>query len=320
MALGEHDNIVFDKIPNVDDVFEGYDDETQGKVIVVAEKTKRFAFFTKKPELGPTGNLLKRVARRDDQFNAYRKGKKGFMAKSFEFKELRKAKAFASNPNAEKKRQAKAGDKTKATRDRFTKWTNRKVENDKDFRKPKRGESFYKEEYEDTIYKHFPKPGEEVTCTMKREQSKFFEKASCDARKEVPKKNMYGKEKKFDHLTFSLRISGQNLSGRKKAALQSARHTCRQIYNAAIFLIKKRSAERLAAQKEDKEAPQQYTAKELRHKVYDFKNGKTITVGMKNCAEHIVSKESLRTTEELVRDRWNQIPSQMKEDAVQQAT
>ena len=81
---------------------------------------------------------------------------------------------------------------------------------------------------------------------MQREQSKLFKNAQCDARKEVPKKDIYGKEKKdVDYLTFSFRISGQNLSKQKKAALQSARHACRQIYNAAIFLIKGREDERL---------------------------------------------------------------------------
>jgi len=103
------------------------------------------------------------------------------------------------------------------------------------------------------------------------------------------------------------------------AANDNEQHTCRQIYNAAIFLIKERDGERVQAQKDGEEPSQWHTKTELRNKVYGFKNDQTITVGMKNCAEHIKSEEPLETTEELVRDRWNQVPYKMKEDAVHQA-
>ena len=49
VALRKHDNIVFKKVENVDAFFEGYDDETQGKVIVVAEESKRLAFLRRSP-------------------------------------------------------------------------------------------------------------------------------------------------------------------------------------------------------------------------------------------------------------------------------
>merc|ERR1711991_505396 len=44
VALRTHDDIVFEKVQDdnvVNAVFEGYDDETQGKVIVVAEEKER---------------------------------------------------------------------------------------------------------------------------------------------------------------------------------------------------------------------------------------------------------------------------------------
>ena len=135
----------------------------------------------------------------------------------------KKAKAFARNPNAEKNRRAKLREKTKAARVRRAERANKKVEKDDDCRNPTQNESFYRKKYENIIYKHFPKPGTEPTDEMRKKQSELFENAQCDARKEVPKKDMYGKEKKnVDYLTFSFRISGQNLSERKKAALHSA--------------------------------------------------------------------------------------------------
>ena len=84
-------------------------------------------------------------------------------------------------------------------------------------------------------------------------------------------------------------------------------------------MIKGREAERLKAEEEDEDPPERYTRTELRNEVYGFKNAKTITPGMTNCARHIVSQKPLRKTKELVRDMWNQIPYKMKEDAVQQA-
>lgn len=74
--------------------------------------------------------------------------------------------------------------------------------------------------------------------------------------------------------------------------------------NAAIFLIKKRSAERLAAIKNEEEPPEWYTKKEMRHKVYGLKNRTRVTPGMKNRAEHIVSKEQPKTTEKLYVPYW----------------
>ena len=323
VALRKRVNIVFEKVEDddvVNAVFDGYVDKTQGKVIVVAEEKKRLAFFTKKPEIGASGTLKKQLPSREEQYNAYRKGKEKFIAESFEFDQLEDAKAFVRDPQAALDARKRKAERTKAQRQPKAQ-PPRKKKKVLEFRNPTWKESFYRKKYEGTIYKHFPKPGKEPTDEMRKKQSELFENAQCDARKEVPKKDMYGKEKKnVDYLTFSFRISGQNLSKRKKAALQSARHVCRQIYNAAIFLIKGRDAERIQAYKENKDEPQWHTEKELRNEVYGYKDEETITPGMKNCAEQIVSQDPPRETEKLVRKSWNQIPYKMKEDAVQQAT
>ena len=131
------------------------------------------------------------------------------------------AKAFVRDPQAALDERKRKAERTKAQRQRSTEEEQEEITKDDEFRNPTPKESFYRKKYENIIYKHFPKPGEEVTRTMQREQSKLFQNAQCDARKEVPKKDIYGKEKKkVDHLTFSFRISGQNLSKQKKAALQ----------------------------------------------------------------------------------------------------
>ena len=99
----EEDEIEYEVRENVDDLFEGY---SGGKIIVVAFEVTRKAFF-RKGERNNDGALKKRGPAPENLFRNFRKGKTGFMAKTFD-KRGDDAKAFASNPNDEKERRKNA--------------------------------------------------------------------------------------------------------------------------------------------------------------------------------------------------------------------
>jgi len=240
---------VYEVRENVDDLFEGYREGT--KIIVVAFEVTRKTFF-RKDERNNDGALKKRGATPEKLFRNFRKGKKGFMTKTFH--KLNDAKEFASDPNEEKERRkiaraATAEKKTKKTEQKAT-----RVQGEPDCRRGRRAETFYNPRHEETIYAHFPNPGEEATAEQKKWQSDFFKEIRCDARKEVPQKNLYGKEKNFDYRTFASKVNKFNLTQEAKAAWHLAHRVSRQVYNAAIFFIKQRGKE-ISQAKENKRVP-----------------------------------------------------------------
>jgi len=139
------------------------------------------------------------------------------------------------------------------------------MQREPDCRRGRPAETFYKERYKETIYAHFPNLGEEATAEQKKWQSDFFKQVRCDARKEVPKKNLYGKEITSDYRTFASKVNKFNLTPEAKAALILAHHVFRQVYNATIFFIKQRDKERYEAMENEREPPPSYEKKELRH-------------------------------------------------------
>ena len=70
----------------------------------------------------------------------------------------------------------------------------------------------------------------------------------------MPQKNLYGKERNCDYLTYAFKVNKHNLTKDAKAALKLAHHVFRQVYNATIFFIKQRGEERFEAQKNEREA------------------------------------------------------------------
>jgi hypothetical protein len=86
-----------------------------------------------------------------------------------------------------------------------------------DCREGRPGETFWRRRYEGSIYAHFPNLGEGATEEQKTWQSEFFKQMGCDARKEVPQKNLYGKVKNDDYLTYAFRVNKYNLTKVAKA-------------------------------------------------------------------------------------------------------
>ena len=74
------EEIVYEVRENVDDLFEGYREGT--KIIVVAFEVTRKTFF-RKDERNNDGALRKRGSTPENLFRNFRKGKTGFMAKTF---------------------------------------------------------------------------------------------------------------------------------------------------------------------------------------------------------------------------------------------
>jgi len=308
------EGIVYEVRENVDDLFEGYCEGT--KMIVVAFEVTRKAFF-RKDERNNDGALKKRGSTPENLFRNFTKGKTGFMAKTFY--KLNDAKAFATNPNEEKERRKNARAETAEQKTRRTEQRATRVQREPDCRRGRPAETFYRERHEETIYAHFPNPGEEATEEQKKWQSDFFKQIPCDARKEVPTKNLYGKEKNFDYRTFASKVNEFNLTRKAKAEWHLAHHVFRQVYNATIFFINQRGEERYQAKENERVPPPSYEKKELRHLVYGLKNRVTPTPGMKNCAKHIPSNSSLAVTARRVQATWKKVPYVIKEDAVNQA-
>ena len=84
----------------------------------------------------------------------------------------------------------------------------------------------------------------------------------------MPSKNLYGKEKNDDYLTYAFRVNKYNLTQDAKATLIDAHPVFRQVYNATIFFIKQRDDERFEAKKNVRELPRSYEKQELRELVY----------------------------------------------------
>ena len=309
----EEDEIEYEVRENVDDLFEGY---SEGKIIVVAFEVTRKAFF-RKDERNNDGALKKRGPAPENLFRNFRKGKTGFMAKTF-FK-LDDAKAFASNPNVEKERRKNARAETAQQNATRTERQANRLQSEPDCREGRLTETFYRARHKETIYKHFPNPGVRATAEMKKWQSDFFKQIPCDARKEVPQKNLYGKEISCDYKTFTHKVNKFNLTRKAKAAWHLAHHVHRQVYNAAIFFIKQREEERYEAKKNEREPPPSYEKTELRKLMYGLRTRVTPTPGMKQCARHIPSNKSLAVTAKRVQAKWKKVPYVIKEDAVNRA-
>ena len=188
----EEDEIEYEVRENVDDLFEGYREGT--KIIVVAFEVTRKAFF-RKDERNNDGALRKRGSTPEHLLRNFSKGKTGFMAKTFY--KLEDAKAFATNPNVEKERRKNAQAQTAQQKKTKTEQRAARLQNEPDCRRGRLTETFYKERHKETIYAHFPNPGEEATEQMKKWQSDFFKQIPCDARKEVPKKKSVRERKKL---------------------------------------------------------------------------------------------------------------------------
>ena len=308
------DEIEYEVWENVDDLFEGYCEGT--KIIVVAFEVTREAFF-RKDERGNDGALKKRGSTPENLFRNFRKGKTGFMAKTFY--KLEDAKAFATNPNVEKERRKNARWETAEQNRTRTERRATRLQREPDCRRGRLTETFVREWHKETIYAHFPNPGEEATAEMKKWQSDFFKQIPCDARKEVPEKNLYGKEITSDYKTFAHKVNKFNLTREAKAALILAHHVFRQVYNATIFFIKQRDQERYEATENEREPPPSYQTTELRNLVFGSRTERRPTPGMKQCAKHIPSTTSLAVTARSVQATWKEVPYKIKEDAVNQA-
>ena len=161
------------------------------------------------------------------------------MAKTFY--KLEDAAAFVRNPNDEKQRRKNAQTRTAQQNTARTERRATRLQREPDCRRGCLTKTFVRERYKESIYAHFPNPGEQAAEQMKKWQSDFFKEIPCDARKEVPKKNLYGKEITSDYKTFALKINKFNLTQEAKAVLIRAHHVFRQVYNATIFFIKQRN-------------------------------------------------------------------------------
>ena len=165
------EEIVYEVRENVDDLFEGYREET--KIIVVAFEVTRKAFF-RKDERNNDGALRKRGSTPENLFRNFRKGKTGFMAKTFS--NLDDAKAFASDPNEEKEKRKNERAETAEQKTRRTEQRATRLQSEPDCRRGRPAETFYRERHKETIHAHFPNPGEEATEEQKKWQSDFFNK------------------------------------------------------------------------------------------------------------------------------------------------
>ena len=103
---------------------------------------------------------------------------------------LDEAKAFASDLNEEKERRLNAQAETAQQKLRRTERRATRLQSQPDCRRGRPAETFYIERHKETIYAHFPNPGEEATEEQKKWQSDFFKQIRCNARKEVPQKNL----------------------------------------------------------------------------------------------------------------------------------
>ncbi|CAL6332696.1 unnamed protein product [Bathycoccus prasinos] len=285
------------------------------KSIVVVLKSARKGFF-RRDERRRDGGLIKRGPDPNVEFRNFTKGKKEFISNTFY--KVDEAKAFAMDPNAESRRRKNRAAETAQQKERKTKEKDDRPE-EPDCRQGRPAETFYRKKYEGSIYAHFPNLGEEATEDMKKWQSEFFKKIACDARKEVPSKNLYGKERNFDYLTYAFKVNKYNLAQDAKAALILAHHVFRQVYNATICFFKLRGEERFKAKERNQEPPPYYEKQELRELVYGLKGDIEPTPGMTNCAKHIPSNESLAVIARSVQESWKEVPARIREDALDQA-
>jgi len=313
--VGE-DEIVYDVFEerDVDDLFQGYTAGT--KIILLAMRSSRESFF-QLDKRGRDGGLITRGPDPNVEFRNFVKRKTGYISKTFY--EVAEAKAFAKNPNVEKERRKNRAVETENERERKTQQNAMRLDRQPDCREGRPGETFWRRRYEGSVYAHFPNLGEGATEEQKTWQSEFFKQIGCDARKEVPSKNLYGKVKNDDHLTYAFRVNKYNLTKVAKETLIDAHHVFRQVYNATIFFIKQRDEERFEAKKDERVPPPSYEKQELRELVYGTRKAIAPTPGMMNCAEHIASDTSLADTAEIVQKSWKEVPSRVREDAVEQA-